>query len=151
MDNDDKHLRREGTLLTREAYDFYRKHRNHCSKGIDQYNYYLKSVEGIFNIILRMMVDSPGGVYIEGFGYLCFVRRPRKIKTRRGKAKYIKPKIEGYFPYFFPEPRFEGWNMGGAFNDYLHYLTAGNTVERTLHFDLCESYRQAKIEANRNN
>lgn len=140
-----KYLRREADILSREAYDFYRQERFHCAKGIDQYNYFVKSVSGIFSIIKEMMLNSKGGVYIEGLGYFCFVKY--KNKRRYGKG-LIKRKKALYFPYFFPDSKLKEWTMSDAFNFDIHLLKAGK--EYNLYFNLCDSYIKARTEANRN-
>lgn len=149
-DERDKTLRQEYDIKSREVYDFYRKHRKKPCKGIDQYNYFKKSIDEIFAIIARMMVESEGGVYISGLGYFCFVKYPKKCKDRKNKNKYIILKKERYFPYFFPDKRLKSWTMSEAFNFRIYYLKSkSESKEYKLHFDLCESYKPSKIESNK--
>lgn len=150
-DKRDIEFRRQNSLFTREAYDYYRQYRHHCVKGIDQYNYYLKSIEGIFRIIEQMMIESEGGIYIEGLGYFCFLKSKNKFKLRGNIKvnKYIKKREKHkYYPYLFLESPFEGWTMSGTFKTAI---CAPSGENKKLHFDLCESYTQAKKQSNREN
>lgn len=146
--NIDKHIRNTTFITTREAYDFYREHRHKVAKSIDQYNYFVKAVEGLFTVIHNMLVDSQGGVYMPGFGYFAYVRFPKKMKVRT--KSLIKHRKEKYFPYFFPDKALKKWTMDRAFKIQVRKHSYAQNIEKKLHFDLCKSYRTATIEANKN-
>lgn len=134
------------TLTSRKAYDFYRKNRKRCPSGINEYNLYKKAISGIFNIIGTMMVESEGGVYIEGFGYLCMIAYPNEWKDRntRGKSLFQRlKKHQYYFPYFIPDVELKGWTLSEAFEDKLIRKAHAQDIKYKLHFDIVNTIRIA--------
>lgn len=126
-------------ITDREFYDFYREHRRYRPKAVNQYNYFVKTISGIMYVIHRMLAESQGGVYIEGWGYFACVKHPKK-RRRKGSLTIRKNK---YSPYFFPEKSLEDWTMSGTFEHITKTKIDGNNIEYKLHFDLCQSFRLA--------
>ncbi len=91
-------------LMSREFYDFYRKERRHMALAIDQYNYFVKAVNGILELIVKTSVHTKGGVHIKGFGYFCHVRtkEKRRNKTEKNPLKKFQKKYH-YVPHFIPD------------------------------------------------
>ncbi len=132
------------SLTSREAYDFYRQKRKNIAPGIDEYNLYKKAVSGMFNVIKDMMVESEGGVYIEGLGYFCNIAYPNEWKTGKGKSLFQKiKKYQYYFPYFIPDVELKGWTLSDAFEEKLERKLNSQEIKYKLHFDLVESMRIA--------
>lgn len=132
------------SLLSREAYDFYRAKRKKTAKGIDEYNLYKKAISGLFNVVGNMMVESEGGVYIEGFGYLCNIAYPNKWKDGKGKSLFQKiKKYQYYFPYFYPDVELKGWTMSDSFESKLERKLNAQDIKYKLHFDLVGTMRIA--------
>src|SRR6478609_2057950 len=138
------------SLVSREVYDFYRENRRKPCKTIDQYNYFVKAVEGLFYVIAQMIEQSEGGVYIRGLGYFCCVKYKRKKVSKslllRGKE------VDRYTPYFFPDEPFKDWRMDKMFKYQLRFRVALNKkTNHTLHFDICQAHKKEKEEADRFN
>ena len=132
------------SLLSREAYEFYRTNRKRAAEGINEYNLYKKAVSGLFTVISDMMVESEGGVYLEGFGYLCNISYPNKWKDGKGKSLFQKiKKYQYYFPYFIPDAETRGWTMSDSFEDKLERKLNLQDVKYKLHFDLVSTIRVA--------
>jgi hypothetical protein len=134
------------SLLSREAYDFYRENRKKAATGINEYNLYKKSISGIFNIVGDMMVESEGGVYLEGFGYLCNIAYPNEWKAGNIKSKSLFQKIKKYqyyFPYFIPDVELKEWTMSDAFEDKVKRKLNAQDIKYKLHFDLVDTMRIA--------
>lgn len=133
------------SLIDREVYDYYRENRRRQSKTIDQYNYFVKAVEGLFRVISEMIAQSEGGVYIEGLGYFCCIKKVVKNRseslTLRGRKKI------SYVPFFFPDKAFEDWRMEGTFKFFLKNKIKEAKVKHNIYFDVCESYREAATQA----
>lgn len=134
------------TLTSRKAYDFYRKNRKRCPKGINEFNLYKKAIEGLFTVIKDMMVESEGGVYIDGFGYLCMIAHPNEWKERNTKGKSLFQRLKKhqyYFPYFVPDYELREWTLSDAFEDKLIRKANAQDIEYKLHFDIVETIRIA--------
>jgi len=143
-----KQFLRYKVITDREAYDFYRNYRYNVCKGIDQYNYYVKALNGIFILLKKMLAESEGGVYIEGLGYFCMVKgNPRRKRRKSLLMKNIK--YDFYFPYFFPDLEFKHWKMDRTFDKSLKFIIRQHNVKRKLYFDVCESIRVAERYARR--
>lgn len=131
-------------LITRECYEYYKENRKKVAKAIDQYNYFVKALNGIMTIARRMATESEGGLYIEGFGYFCHV----KIKTRPLRKRVPNSLIRRitytdiHLPYFEPDIEFEGWSMTYAFDDY-YMRCLDNKRNYKIHFDLMLPMRVA--------
>lgn len=134
------------SLTSREAYEFYREKRKKVANGINDYNLYKKAVEGLFTVIKDMMVESQGGVYLEGFGYLCMIAYPKEYKETNTKGKSLFQKLKKYqyyFPYFYPDVELKGWTMSDAFEDKLERKMNAQDIKYKLHFDLVDTMRVA--------
>lgn len=145
--NDSSTLIHPQITVCREAYDYYRDNRRVMAKGIDQYNYWVKAINGIFELLKKMILETQGGVYIEGFGYFCHIRNPeKKVRKRKLKNSLIrtaKP-TKKYIPYFEPDIEFKGWTMNFMFSkEYMADLKS-STIEYKLNFDLANTMRVAK-------
>lgn len=138
-----KHFRREVSLTSRESYDFYRANRKNCPKAINQYNLFVKAVEGIFRMIQMMVIESEAGVYIEGLGYFANV----KVKTRKKKFKSLLLKAKTHFthtPYFFPDGRFSEWTMSGTAKKRFKHAVTRSSIKYRLRKDLAQSLTEAQ-------
>ncbi len=133
------------SLVSREAYNFYREKRRRVAPGINDYNLYKKAIEGLFTVVKDMMVESEGGVYIDGFGYLCMVAYPNEWKTasRKGSLFQRLKKYQYYFPYLIPDVELKEWTMSDAFEDKLERKANAQDIKYKLHFDLVETMRVA--------
>lgn len=132
------------SLLSREAYDFYKTKRKRVAEGINEYNLYKKAVSGLFNVVSDMMVESEGGVYLEGFGYLCNIAYPNMWKDGKGKSLFQKiKKYQYYFPHFVPDVELKDWTMSDAFEDKLERKLNAQDIKYKLHFDLVDTIRIA--------
>ncbi len=132
------------TLTSREAYDFYREKRKKVAPGINEYNLYKKAVEGLFIVVKDMMVESEGGVYIDGLGYFCNIAYPNKWKDGKGKSLFQKiKKYQYYFPYFVPDVELKGWTISDAFEEKLERKLNAQDIKYKLHFDLVDTIRIA--------
>lgn len=132
-----------GELTTREAYDYYRKNRRYISKTVDQYNYFVKAVNGLFETLSAMIVESEGGVYIEGFGYFCVIKRKNKRQRRAKSLLLRKVRIDSYYPYFFPEGVFQEWTMDRTFHANFRDNIWAQKNKWKIHFDLCHAITEA--------
>lgn len=132
------------SLLSREAYDFYRAKRKRAVNSINEYNLYKKTISGLFNVVSDMMVQSEGGVYIEGFGYLCNIAYPNLWKDGKGKSLFQRiKKYQYYFPYFIPDVELKDWTMSDAFENKLERKLNAQDIKYKLHFDLVDTIRIA--------
>lgn len=132
------------SLLSREAYDFYRAKRKRAVSSINEYNLYKKTISGLFNVVSDMMVQSEGGVYIEGFGYLCNIAYPNLWKDGKGKSLFQRiKKYQYYFPYFIPDVELKNWTMSDAFENKLERKLNAQDIKYKLHFDLVDTIRIA--------
>jgi len=57
-------------IQTREFYDFYRKIRRKNSKKIDQFNYFVKAINGMLKEINNLMNETDHGLHLKGLGVL---------------------------------------------------------------------------------
>ncbi len=90
------------------------------------------------------MVESEGGVYLEGLGYFCNIAYPNLWKDGQGKSLFQKlRKYQYYFPYFIPDYELRGWTMSDAFEDKLERKLNAQTIKYKLHFDLVDTMRLA--------
>ena len=132
------------SIDSREAYEFYRQKRKRTAEGINEYNLYKKAVSGLFNVIYNMMVESEGGVYIDGIGYFCNIAYPNMWKDGKGKSLFQKiKKYQYYFPYFVPDVELKGWTLSDAFEEKLERKLNAQSIEYKLHFDLVDTIRIA--------
>lgn len=133
------------TLTSREAYEFYRLKRKKAVKGIDDYQTYTKAINGLFNVVKDMMCESEGGVYLEGFGYLCMIAYPKEYKSGSTKGSLFQrlKRYQYYFPYFLPDYELRGWTMSDAFEDKLERKMNAQDIKYKLHFDLVDTMRLA--------
>lgn len=96
---------REHSLTSRECYDYYKEHRRWNSPTINQYNYFVKALEGFFLVVQRMMTQSKGGVYMTGLGYFaCVLDGKKKVNSKLKKVKSLVVKVKPrnrYKLYFF--------------------------------------------------
>lgn len=134
------------SLISREAYNFYKQKRKSVAEGINEYNLYKKAISGIFNIIGDMMVESEGGVYIEGIGYFCNIAYPKEWKAGNIRSKSLFQKLKKYqyyFPYFIPDVELKGWTMSDSFEDKIERKLNKQEIKYKLHFDLVDTIRVA--------
>jgi len=132
-------LRNPKEIVNRDAYDYYRKNRKKVAKGIDQYNYFVKAINGIFETAKKMLIESKGGIYIEGFGYFCNILMPYKIKRKRKVQNSLIKRVrisDKYEPFFEPDVEFSGWCMDYAFLRKQKEDVIASKVKYKIHFDL---------------
>ena len=152
MDTSDFKFLKEVDLTDRVVYDFYRQNRREVAKGINQYNYFSKAVEGLLFVLQGMIAESEGGVYIEGLGYFACVKNKSKRKLSNPKSLLDRgKKYQPYFPYFFPDNELSDWTMSETFVLKLRNRIGSNKIQRKLHFDLCQSIRIADDFAKKKN
>ena len=142
MDRPEQVFEEFRSLVDRDAYEFYKQNRRRVSPGINEYNLYKKTVRGLFAELARMLSSAQGGIYIAGLGYFCYVVSPTKRKKRKGSLMQRLKKKYVYTPYFFPDEDFKDFTMDGAFYRMLHKRKYQDEAYK-LHFDLCESHREA--------
>ena len=133
------------SLLDRDAYEFYRQNRRRCSVGINEYNLYKKTVNGLFAELSRMIPSVQGGVYITDLGYFCYIVNPKKMIGSGKKIGSIISRLKKrtlFTPYFFPDEPFKEFTMHGAFYRMMHERMKRDEFYK-LHFDLCEANREA--------
>ena len=124
-------------LLDREFYDFYREHRKYKSKGIDQYNYFVKCVNGIFETIYSTLKETDGGVYIYNFGYFHFIKSRKKRRKKKETNILKKYKKEYYYRLWFtPDKGLTDW--------YLYSKMKLPNYKPFVAYDLIEAYYQLK-------
>jgi hypothetical protein len=107
----DKHIK-EHILLDREFYDFYRQNRKKPVVAINQYNYFVKAINGISKTLRDMVNATNGGVDIRGFGYFSNVRSRRKRKNMfetNPMKKHLRHYHFGLF--FYPEEPYRCWDL----------------------------------------
>lgn len=141
-----KNFVNSGSLLSREAYEFYKLKRKKVSKGMNDFNLYKKSISGLFNIISNMMVESEGGVYLDGFGYLCNVAYPKEYKATGKKTSLFQrfKKYQYYFPYLIPDIELQDWTMSDSFEDKLERKLNAQDIKYKLNFDIADTMRIAQ-------
>lgn len=113
-------------LICREFYEYYKKNRSKPSKVIDQYNYFVKAVNGVLSLMMNMNAEIQGGLFIRDFGYFCYVKRKEKRRNPQEKSplkKFIKR--DSYSFWFYPEDGYRDWILLSNFyqetkkrNDY---------------------------------
>jgi hypothetical protein len=136
------------SLLEREVYDFYRENRRRTAPGINDFNLFKKAVSGFFQLMKRYMEESEGGVYIEDFGYFCYIINTHKTNVRGLWINQIPlmhryKKHYKYLPYFFPSEHLEGYTASSTLKLSPTY------TKKKIHFDICESKKQGYLEARR--
>ena len=91
-------------LINREFYEFYKTNRKSVAKEIDQYNYFVKAIGGILQLIKKEAYEREFGVYIENFGHFCFIRgkNPKRNPLEKSPLKKSK-KIFIWQHWFIPE------------------------------------------------
>ena len=147
MSSDNSSLLKPYSLTGRDVYDFYRQNRKKMAKGIDQYNYFVKAVDGIFMVIKEMMLQSEGGVHIAGLGYFCNLKNPREFSRKvKVKNSLIKKKKNyySYHPLFIPDPEMKMWSMDYTFKESYITELQNSKLEYKLHFNLVNSIRNAE-------
>lgn len=134
------------SLTSREAYEFYREKRKKVAPGINDYNLYKKSIEGLFTVIKDMMVESEGGVYLDGLGYLCMIAYPKEYKSSGKKTSLFQrvKKYQYYFPYLITDFELKDWTMSDSFEDKLERKANAQEIKYKLHFDLVDTMRIAQ-------
>lgn len=127
-------------VSTTECYDFYRQHKS--KDEIQTYRHYRSVVNTIFAKIYDVYMNSKGGVYIEGFGYFC---RVRKIKEKQYliekenslfKTKVIK---KNYISHFEPDKMIKDWSMSGTHTRPLVDVD----IDYKLNFGACNNERKS--------
>lgn len=130
-------------ISSREAYDFYRKNRKAVAKGIDQYNYFRKAVEGLMFVLKEMFLENEQGVCIRDFGYLCMLRSKEEKYITNPLSKTILKKYSKkhvYRPFLFPDVMYKGWHMEYAFsNSFIYDWNHSASKKYKLHKNLCDS------------
>lgn len=107
----EKHIK-EHILLDREFYEFYKQNRKSPVVAINQYNYFVKAINGISLTLRDMVNESNGGVDIRGFGYFSNVRsrgRRRNYFETNPMKKHLKYYKFGL--YFYPEEPYRCWKL----------------------------------------
>lgn len=134
------------SLISREAYEFYKIKRKRVAIGINDYNLYKKSISGLFNMIGDMLTESEGGVYLEGLGYLCMISYPKEYKSSGKKVSLFQrvKTYQYYFPYLIPDFEVKEWTMSDSFEDKLERKANAQDVKYKLHFDLIDTMRIAR-------
>lgn len=133
------------SLISREAYYFYRQNRKKVAVGINDYNLYKKAISGLFNMIGDILTESEGGVYLEGLGYLCMVAYPKEYKSSGKKVSLFQrvKTYQYYFPYLFTDIELDGWSMSDSFQTKLERKMNSKDIKYKLHFDLVDTIRIA--------
>lgn len=129
-------------ISSRESYEYYRENRKKPAKGIDQYNYFRKAVEGLMLVLQEEMIHSEEGVCLKDWGYFCFIKSPKKRrrnKPSKGLLEQYKFNYE-YSPYFFPDDLVEGWTMSDSFEPNIGKKRVGLDMEYRLYPQLCKDY-----------
>ena len=126
-------------LMSREFYEFYKKERKKVALAIDQYNYFVKAVNGLLLMIIRTAVYTKGGVHIKGLGYFCHVRTKRKRRDPIEKNPLIKFKKKyRYKLHFIPDEDLKEWYLDFNHNFYKqldNYIVDLNTINLFYEID----------------
>lgn len=126
-------------ILNRDFYEFYKKEREKPCKGIDQYNYFLKSVSGIFLLIHENLESKKGGIYIKDFGY--FYRKP--CLKRRGYFKELRKRLKKHIIYkvcFIPFKKTEGWSFNATTQLPITDIAYENQLDEIELYRLTDKY-----------
>ena len=118
-------------------------------KGINQFMLYEKAVKGLLLVLKQMILESEGGVYIEGLGYFFNYIDLKKTKWKKNgtKIKHLR-KIYVYRPHFHPDPQLEKWCMDRTFhyNMLIKIVRKRGRVGRKykFHLSLIKALQQQK-------
>lgn len=134
---------RQVNITEREVYDFYRENRKKVAPAINQYNYYVKAVEGMMSILGEMIAQSEGGIYIEGLGYFACLKTERNYTKKRKSLLAKRLKFTCYLPYFFPDSSFSEWTMSGTFDSTIR-VKIDHLKKYKLNFDICDSVKESQ-------
>lgn len=94
-------------ILNRDFYELYKNTRRKPSKVIDQYNYFIKAVNGLLLTLKHLILENKNGVYISGLGYFC-IEEKRKIRARKRGSLFKSDKFSRRL-LFIPDSNFEKW------------------------------------------
>lgn len=136
-------------LTDRKVYDYYREHRYDVAPAINQYNYFVKAVEGMFNIIQKFLTESENGVYIEGIGY--FAVESKRNKKRNGFSKSLLKRYtvsKQIKVYFIPDKMFEGWSIDRTADKWLKLNLKSSEIDYKVDISLKDSVKN-NIESTR--
>lgn len=119
-------------VTSREAYDFFKKHKTKNSKFYDEYKKWIRIITGLLNTVTLAEREAKYGVYIKGLGYFCRIPirkiRGRRISVvRRGEGSTI------YIRIFIPDQELQG---------YAYREQKTNRREFEPNFDLVQIYRE---------
>lgn len=132
------HFLKEQSLTDRSSYEYYRQNRKAPSKTIDQYNYFVKAVEGVFNVIQDLIINSEEGVYVKDIGYFC---AQKKRKKKRVKTSLFKKGFNYSTVTFIPDENLKGWIMEGTVEVQIKNLISEADIDYNLNIPLYESVR----------
>lgn len=141
MLQDSKFLYKED-LICRDFYNYYKENRKKSVEPIDQYKLFVKAVNGLMELLRRQILETEGGVYINGFGYFCYVKNAEKRRRVGNNLSFFQrmKKVDKYTYWFFPDNNFKDW-----------YIEADAMKPKLdnykLHFDGIKSYYDAKLLA----
>lgn len=114
-------------LMSRDFYDYYRKNRKKTAPAINQYNYFVKAINGLFQEFKTAIIETNGGVDIKGLGYFCKVREKDKMRNtfEKNPLKKFKKYHCNRF-WFYPNEDIKDWNlffkMDGDFSSDKEYF-----------------------------
>lgn len=127
-------------ITDRKVYDFYRQNRKKVAKGLNQYNLWVKAINGLFLTIRDMAVQSEGGVHVEGLGYFCNIVRPKKRKLRI-KNSLFSIKKTYYIPHLFTDVELQDWTMSDAFDFWYRWHIKKLSRNYKIHPELIDNMR----------
>jgi hypothetical protein len=132
-------------LINRDFYNLYRERRRTTAREIDQYKLFEKAVNGLLITMRNIIEESEGGLYIQGIGYFCHKKSDTKSKAT-GSVSFFKRqnKKYKYSLTFFPDKQLKDWHI--TYNKVVSKKEKRDKYY--IHFDLIESYYNAKIFAN---
>jgi hypothetical protein len=131
-------------VINREFYNLYKQNRRKTAREIDQYKLFVKAVNGLLITMRDIIEESEGGLHILGIGYFANRKTNKKRKKVGATGFFKRQKREySYKLDFFPDKQLKDW-----------YITYSQTVSKRerlkryyLHFDLIESYHNARLFA----
>lgn len=130
-------------ITSREAYEYYRQNRKEVAKAVNQYNYYVKAINGICALLREIIIEEEEGIFISGIGYFGNVYYKDRLIRRENKfkKKYYK---KVHKPNFFPEHKFQMFSMSDNFTKSLTKAIYSSKTEYKLRFDLIDDMEVKK-------
>lgn len=129
-------------LTDREAYEYYKKHRNFKGLSLDSYNKFTRMVGRIFKEIIKGIKEDEEGIYVSRIGYFCTIKKRTK---RKNGSLLLKNDI--YKVHFFPDKGLEKLTMEDTENYVLSMFINNNKLNYKPNFKLAEAFLHANAEA----